>query len=95
MSEAPRMEGDPWVALVADDEPDIRELLATLLRRDGFTVVVAGDGEEALKLAYERRPDVAVVDVAMPKLDGYATTRALRAHPDTADTKKGEDKPAK
>ena len=45
MSEAPRMEGDPWVALVADDEPDIRELLATLLRRDGFTVLVAGDGE--------------------------------------------------
>lgn len=75
------------VALVADDEPDIQELLQVLLTRAGYDVLRAADGEEALRLARKHRPEVAVVDVRMPKLDGYETTRALRADPATASMK--------
>ena len=70
--------------LVADDEPDIRELLVTLFTLDGWDVLEAADGEVALSLARASVPDVAIVDVRMPKLDGYGTTRALRADPITA-----------
>ncbi len=65
------------VALVADDEPDVQELLAVLLTRAGYDVLLAGDGEEALRLARRHLPAVVVVDVRMPKLDGYETTSAL------------------
>lgn len=75
------------VAIIADDEPDIRELLAVLLTRAGYDVLEATDGEEALYLAQKHHPDLAVVDVRMEKLDGYETTRALRADPSTAGTK--------
>lgn len=75
------------LALVADGESDIRKLLATLLRRDGYEVVEAVDGEQAMQLARERLPDVALMDVRMPKLDGYEATRALRADPATRDVK--------
>jgi CheY-like chemotaxis protein len=75
------------VAIIADDEPDIRELLAVLLTRAGYDVHEAADGEEALCLAREHHPAVAVLDVRMPRLDGYETTRALRADPSTTDMK--------
>lgn len=75
------------VALVVDDEPDVQELLSVLLTRAGYDVLRAGDGEEALRLARQHLPAVVVVDVRMPKLDGYQTTRALRADPATAGLK--------
>ena len=75
------------LALVADDEPDVQELLTVLLTRAGYDVLRAADGEEALRLARRHLPAVVVVDVRMPKLDGYATTRALRADPLTAGLK--------
>lgn len=71
------------VVLVADDDPDIRELVALSLRHCGYDLRLAGDGEEALRLAQERPPDLAVLDVAMPGLDGYELTRRLRSHPPT------------
>lgn len=77
----------PLVALVVNDEPDIRELLTVWLSRAGYDVVEAADGEEALQLARRHRADVAVIDLQLPKLDGYDTTRALRANPATAATK--------
>jgi DNA-binding response OmpR family regulator len=67
------------VVLVADDDRDILDLLAFRLGRAGYEVVSASDGEEALRLATERRPDLAVLDVMMPKLDGYEVTRRMRA----------------
>jgi DNA-binding response OmpR family regulator len=70
--------------LVADDEDDIRELVVYRLVRSGYSVVEARDGEEAVRLATEHIPDLAVLDVMMPKLDGYEVTRALR---DTDTTK--------
>lgn len=69
----------PPTILVADDEPDVLELVGYRLSRSGFTVVEACDGEEALARALDQVPDLAVLDVMMPKLDGYELTRRLRA----------------
>jgi DNA-binding response OmpR family regulator len=67
------------VVLAADDDEDILELIAFRLERSGYTVVRARDGEEALTVARETKPDLAVLDVMMPKLDGFELTRRLRA----------------
>ncbi|MEJ5946243.1 response regulator transcription factor [Pseudokineococcus basanitobsidens] len=64
--------------LVVDDEPNIRELLSTSLRFAGFEVHTAQDGHEALRQAERVRPDLLVLDVMMPDLDGFAVTRRLR-----------------
>lgn len=66
------------LALVADDDREIRELVALRLEAAGFEVLQAGDGPQALALADERGPDVAVLDVMMPG-DGLEVARALRA----------------
>ncbi|HVM57443.1 MAG TPA: response regulator [Gaiellaceae bacterium] len=70
---------DQPVVLVADDDDDILLLVTTRLRRDGFTVIQARDGDEALDLALEHRPDIAVLDIGMPGLDGLEVVRAIRA----------------
>lgn len=67
------------VVLIADDDPDILELLSLTLERDGYEVVQARNGEEALRLAAERRPHLAVLDLMMPGVDGCEVTRRLRA----------------
>jgi DNA-binding response OmpR family regulator len=64
--------------LVADDDDDVRELVVFRLERAGYEVVTAADGEEALELARRRRPDLCVLDVMMPRLDGFEVTRLLR-----------------
>ena len=72
------------LVLAADDDPDILELVTFRLERSGYTVIQAHDGEEALQLALERKPDLAVLDVMMPKLDGFELTRRLRAEDATS-----------
>jgi two-component system OmpR family response regulator len=64
--------------LVVDDEPNIRELLSTSLRFAGFEVHTAADGQEALAQAEKVRPDLLVLDVMLPDLDGFTVTRRLR-----------------
>ena len=64
--------------LVVEDEPNIRELLATSLRFAGFEVHVAADGATALKQAAEHEPDLVVLDVMLPDMDGFTVTRKLR-----------------
>jgi two-component system, OmpR family, response regulator len=64
--------------LVVDDEPNIRELLSASLRYAGFEVATAADGQQALALADSFRPDLLVLDVMMPGLDGFAVVRRLR-----------------
>jgi DNA-binding response OmpR family regulator len=81
---APGEESSKPVILAADDDEDILELVAFRLGRSGYTVVQARDGEEALQLATEHRPDVAVLDVGMPKLDGLEVTRRLRGQEATS-----------
>jgi len=64
--------------LVVDDEPNIRELLATSLRFAGFEVHAAADGTSALRLARDLDPDLLVLDVMLPDMDGFTVTRRLR-----------------
>ena len=68
--------------LVADDDDDILLLVTTRLRRDGFEVVSASSGDEALALARERRPAVAVLDIGMPGLAGVEVLEHIRADGD-------------
>ena len=70
--------------LIADDDQDILELVAYRLARAGYEVLTALDGEQALAHARDRRPSLAVLDVMMPKLDGYEVTRRLRGSEQTA-----------
>ena len=65
--------------LVVDDEPNILELLATSLRFAGFEVVTAANGREALEKAETESPDLAVLDVMLPDMDGFTVTRKLRS----------------
>jgi DNA-binding response OmpR family regulator len=83
MSDAVPARDRPLV-LAADDDEDILGLVAFRLERAGYTVIVARDGEEALELAVKEQPDLAVLDVMMPKLDGFELTRRLRAEEATS-----------
>ena len=65
--------------LVVDDEPAVRRVLAMRLQLAGYTVVCAEDGEQALELFNQEQPDLVVLDVMLPKLDGFAVCRLLRA----------------
>ncbi len=68
----------PREILVVDDEPDIRDGLCALLESEGYRVRSAADGVEALRLCRERRPDLLLLDVMMPRLGGYAVCEAVR-----------------
>ena len=72
-------EGDGPLILVADDDEDILALVAFRLSRDGYRVLKARDGEEALCLARERSPELLILDVRMPKMTGLDVVRELRA----------------
>jgi CheY-like chemotaxis protein len=77
---------DKPVVLVVDDDDDIRFLTTIALETTaGWEVLNASDGAEAVEVAAGRRPDVVLLDLMMPGMDGLATTDALRAQPETAD----------
>jgi two-component system response regulator MprA len=69
--------------LVVDDEPAVRESLTNSLEFEGYEVVTASDGLEALDKAEAEKPDLVVLDVLMPRLDGLTACRRLRARGDT------------
>jgi DNA-binding response OmpR family regulator len=75
------------VVLVADDDDDILLLVTTRLKRDGFEIVQARNGVEAIARAREHRPRVAVLDVGMPGLDGIEVLAAIRADPELSGTR--------
>ncbi len=64
--------------LIVDDEKDIVETLAFMLKQKGFEIISAYDGEEGLKLAKEANPDLIILDVMMPKINGYKICRLLK-----------------
>ncbi|HMS07162.1 MAG TPA: response regulator [Burkholderiaceae bacterium] len=68
--------------LVAEDEAGIRNSLEQLLRLEGYDVTTCADGQQALKLAELRRPDVVITDVHMPVMDGFDLLSAIRFRPD-------------
>lgn len=71
-------EGTRHKILVADDEASIRRILETRLKMVGYDVVTAEDGEEAVEVFNKTNPDLVVLDVMMPKMDGYGVTREIR-----------------
>lgn len=75
------------LVLIADDDPDILGLVQLRLERAGLEVVSAADGEEAWARGTERVPDVWVLDVSMPRLDGLSLAARIKADPRTRDTK--------
>ena len=64
--------------LVVDDDPDVARFVEVNLRSAGYEVSVASNGEEALERALELRPDLVLLDVMMPKLDGFEVAQRLR-----------------
>jgi CheY-like chemotaxis protein len=76
----------PFTILVVDDDPVIQKLLAVNFEMEGYHVVTASDGEEALDRVAAERPAVVVLDVMMPKVDGIEVLRRIKANPITANT---------
>ncbi len=71
--------------LVVDDEPPIVRLMEFILARQGHEMLVAVNGQEALDKVRTHQPDLVLLDIMMPRIDGYEVARALRADPATAD----------
>ena len=74
--------------LIVEDEVPMIKALADKFRREGFSVLEAGDGEEGLKIAAEKQPDLILLDIVMPKMDGMAMMKKIRVK-----NKWGEDVP--
>lgn len=73
----------PKKILIVDDEASIRRILETRFKMLGYETAVAADGEEALQAYHQFAPDVVILDIMMPKVDGYAVTREIRKHSNT------------
>ncbi|MGE5225439.1 MAG: response regulator [Planctomycetaceae bacterium] len=76
----------PETILVVDDDPDIARFVEVNLRSAGYDVAVAADGQEALDKAQELRPDLVLLDVMMPRIDGFEVAQRMRKSPQTANT---------
>jgi CheY-like chemotaxis protein len=74
----------PYI-LVAEDDPDILEGITTVLSSQPYRVASARDGEQCMCMIRKRPPDLLILDLLMPKMDGFAVIRELRGHPETAD----------
>ncbi|WP_017304219.1 response regulator [Spirulina subsalsa] len=73
----------PKLLLVEDNEMN-RDMLSRRLQRKGYNVVVAVDGEEGITLSHSEQPDLILMDISLPVLDGLEATRQLKTHPQTA-----------
>ena len=71
--------------LVVDDEPDVLHLLSERLTKEGYSVIKASSGKEAIERATEQNPDLVLLDIAMPGMDGSETATILRSDPKTQD----------
>jgi DNA-binding response OmpR family regulator len=71
--------------MIAEDSSTVRRLVADRLAADGYQVIEAADGEQALALTRREQPDLLVLDKVMPKYDGFEVVRALRDSPETRD----------
>ncbi len=74
----------PTILLVEDNEMN-RDMLSRRLQRKGYTVVIAHDGEQALVLARAQDPDLILMDISLPKMDGWEVTRLLKSNPETSE----------
>jgi len=76
---------DHGTILIVEDEPELRFILAAHLRATGFEVIEAHEGAEAVELSKQRLPDMIIMDVGLPGMDGLTATRKIKAQPETAD----------
>lgn len=76
---------DRPLILIAEDERDIRELIVFTLQISGFNVIEVPNGEEAVKLATEKKPDLILMDVRMPRMTGYEACKVLKDQDSTKD----------
>lgn len=67
--------------LMADDEPDVLQVMAKRVAAEGFQVVTASDGQDAWEKIRQENPDIIILDLTMPKLDGFGVLKALRENP--------------
>jgi len=72
------------ILLVEDNEMN-RDVLSRLLKRRGYELIFAEDGEEALEVVLTQRPDLILMDISLPRMDGHEATRRLRSQPDFRD----------
>ena len=70
--------------LTVDDEPDVRRLIEIKLKKAGFEVITAADGEEGVEKAKAENPDLILMDVMMPKMDGYTAVEKIKTEMDPA-----------
>lgn len=80
------MTTDKTLIMIVDDDFLQRELLESVFMMNGYDVLLAHNGKRALQLATEHQPDLVLLDVRMPDMDGYSVSRALREQPNTAET---------
>lgn len=73
--------------LIVDDEPNILMALEYAFKKNNFEVYIARDGEEALQIAAKKIPDIVILDIMMPQMDGYETLRQLHAMPNLEQVK--------
>ena len=78
------MDKQPYI-LITDDDPDILENLVTILGTQPYRLATARDGKQCLALIKEERPDLLILDMLMPRLDGWGVIRELRGDPQYAD----------
>lgn len=70
--------------LAVDDEPDVRRLIQIKLKKEGYDVIAAVDGQDGLEKALAEKPDVVLMDVMMPRMDGYTAVRKIKEEMDPA-----------
>ncbi|HJV36649.1 response regulator, partial [Geomonas sp.] len=76
----------PRVLLVVDDSTEITSEIAQALSKEGYQMLMANDGVQGLTIAFSQRPDLILCDATLPRMDGYALMRAVKANPATAGT---------
>lgn len=78
--------GLPKKILIVDDNRDSRELVVKVLKNKGYRIIEAIDGEDALEKAMAEKPDLILMDISIPKINGYEVTRRLKSQADFKDT---------
>jgi CheY-like chemotaxis protein len=78
-----RADGSPRKVLIVDDSPTVCKIVSITLKKRGFQVATAGDGVEAMSMISADRPDLILLDITMPRMDGYQLCKLIKGYPET------------